>query len=45
MGIWIVLSGMLCLFIAHLADKNSKKLISDAMIFTGIFMIALAILL
>lgn len=44
MGIWIVLSGMLCLFIAHLADKYSKKLVADAMIFTGIFMIALAAL-
>lgn len=45
MGIWVVLSGMLFLLIAHLADKNSKKLVADAMIFTGIFMIALAALL
>lgn len=25
MGIWFVLGGMLCIFIAHLADKYSKK--------------------
>lgn len=44
MGIWFVLIGMLCFYIAHLADKHSKKLIADAAIFVGIFMIALATL-
>lgn len=44
MGIWFVLGGMICLFTAHLADKYSKKLVADATIFTGIFMIALAAL-
>ncbi len=44
MGIWFVLIGMLCFFIAHLADKYSKKLIADAAIFAGIFTIAISIL-
>lgn len=44
MGIWLVLSGMLCLFIAHLVDKYSKKLIADASIFSGIFLIAISTL-
>lgn len=44
MGIWFVLSGMLCFFISHLADKHSKKLVADVTIFTGVFMIALATL-
>jgi hypothetical protein len=44
MGVWFVLNGMLCLFIAYLADKYSKKLVADATIFAGIFMIALAVL-
>lgn len=44
MGIWFVLSGMLCFFIAHLADKYSKKVLADVTIFLGIFMIAVATL-
>ena len=43
-GMWFVLSGMLCFFIAHLADKYAKKIVADVTIFTGIFMIALAVL-
>ena len=42
---WFVLSGMLCFFIAHLADRYANKLVSDVTVFTGIFMIALAALL
>ncbi|CAD5758654.1 Uncharacterised protein [Escherichia coli] len=45
MGILLVLSGMFCFFIAHLADQYSKKIIADVTIFTGVFMIALAALL
>lgn len=45
MGIWIVLSGIVCLFIAYLADKCSKNFVADAMIFIGIFIIALETLL
>lgn len=41
---WFVLSGMLCFFIAHLADKYAKKVVADVIIFTGLFMIALAAL-
>lgn len=41
---WIVLSGMLCFFIAHLADKYAKKIVADIIIFAGVFMIALAAL-
>ncbi|QMG40978.1 hypothetical protein HVY60_10455 [Citrobacter freundii] len=44
MGVWFVLGGMFCFFIAHLADKYSKKLVADVTIFTGIFLIALAAL-
>ncbi|WP_262943899.1 hypothetical protein [Salmonella enterica] len=41
---WFVLSGMLCFFIAHLADKYTKKIVADVTIFAGMFMIALAAL-
>lgn len=44
MGVWLVLSGMLCFIIAHLADKYSKKLVAEITIFSGVFMIALATL-
>lgn len=44
MEIWLVISGMFCFFIAYLADKHSKKLVADAAIFTGVFMIAVAVL-
>ncbi|TQN81012.1 UNVERIFIED_ORG: hypothetical protein FHU00_0693 [Citrobacter freundii] len=44
MGVWFVLSGMLCFFIAHLADKYSKKRVAEVTIFTGILAIALAAL-
>lgn len=42
---WFVLSGMLCFFIAHLADKYAKKVVADVTIFAGLFMIALAALI
>ncbi|MBH5326277.1 hypothetical protein I3A70_14170 [Salmonella enterica] len=44
-GMWFVLSGMLCFFIAHLADKYAKKVMADITIFVGLFMIALAALI
>jgi hypothetical protein len=44
MSVWFVLGGMLCFLIAHLADKHSKKLVADVTIFTGILVIALAVL-
>ncbi len=44
MGIWFVLGGMLCIFIAHLADKYSKKKAADATIISGILLIAISIL-
>lgn len=44
MGMGFVLSGMLCFFIAHLADKYSKKMVANITIFGGIFMIALSAL-
>ena len=44
LGVWFVLSGMLCFFIAHLADKYMKIQVAEAAIYTGIFMIALAAL-
>ena len=44
MGVWLVLSGMLCFFIAHLADKYIKIQVAEIAIYTGILMIALAAL-
>jgi hypothetical protein len=44
MGVWFVLSGMFCFFIAYLSDKRSKESMADAMIFTGVLLIALAAL-
>lgn len=44
MGTWFVLGGMLCFYIAHLADKYSKKMVADAMIISGILLIAISIL-
>ncbi|QXC18100.1 MULTISPECIES: hypothetical protein [Citrobacter freundii complex] len=44
MGVWFVLGGMLCFFIAHLADKHIKTRVAEAAIYTGISLIALAAL-
>ncbi len=44
MGVWFVLGGMLCFFIAHLADKYIKIRVAETAIYTGILMIALAAL-
>lgn len=44
MGIWFVLGGMLCFFIAHLADKYSKKTVAEVAIISGILLIAISML-
>ena len=44
LGVWLVLGGMLCFFIAHLPDKYIKIQVAETAIYTGIFMIALAAL-
>lgn len=44
MGVCFVLSGMLCFFIAHLADKYIKTRVAEIAIYTGILMVALAAL-
>jgi hypothetical protein len=44
MGVWFVLSGMFCFFIAHLADKYIKTRVAETAIYTGILMIAFAAL-
>lgn len=44
MGVWFVLSGMICFFIAHLADKYMKTRVAEGAIYTGISLIALAAL-
>lgn len=41
---WFVLSGILCFFIAHMADKYAKNIVADVTIFAGVFIIALAAL-
>jgi hypothetical protein len=44
MSVWFVLGGMLCFFIAHLADKYIKIRLAELSIYTGILMITLAAL-
>ena len=44
MGVWFVLGGMVCFFIAHLADKYIKMHVAETTIYTGILMIALSAL-
>lgn len=41
---WLVLSGLFCFFIAHLADKYAEKTVADVIIFAGMFSVALAVL-
>lgn len=45
MGVWLVLCGMFCFFVAHLADKHIKIRVAEFAIYTGILLIALAVLL
>ncbi|HBA7815509.1 TPA: hypothetical protein J1Z50_004454 [Escherichia coli] len=44
MGIWFILGGMFCFFIAHISDKYIKTRVAEVAIYTGIVMIALAAL-
>lgn len=44
MGVWLILGGMLCFLVSHLADKYIKIHVAEVAIYTGMLMIAMAAL-